>query len=165
MSISTTAITYHPDLTGLDQWVCWRLEKRNGKLTKVPYNPHSGRLASSTDPSTWAPFEVALATWTASSRYNGIGFVFSPCDPFVGVDLDHCRDAETGTIDAWAQQIINDLDGYAELSPSGTGIHIWVRGHVPGERRKGEIDGHKIEMYDTGRFFTVTGIQLRARGS
>lgn len=62
-------------------------------------------------------------------------------------------DPETGEVAVWAQQIIEGLDGYTELSPSGAGIHIIVRGELPGGgNRKGPL-----EMYDTKRFFTMTG--------
>jgi len=147
------SVTYHPDLTALDQWVCWRYETVKDKLTKIPYNARTGGKADSTNPKTWVSFQRASAT----KGYDGIGFVFSKDDDFAGVDLDHCRDASTARIDDWAQQILNDVAGYAEESPSGSGIHIWVRGHIKGDRRVGYLNGHKIEMYDQGRFFTVTG--------
>jgi primase-polymerase (primpol)-like protein len=85
---------------------------------------------------------------------DGIGFVFSSADPFVGIDLDDCRNPETGEIAAWAQKIISRVqEGYIEISPSGTGVHIIVEGSVrDGGMRKG-----KVEMYGRGRFFTVTG--------
>ena len=73
--------------------------------------------------------------------------------PYVGIDLDKCRDPETGKIEPWAEAIIRELDSYTELSPSGRGFHIWVRGTLPqGPRRAG-----RVEMYDNGRYFTVTG--------
>lgn len=146
--------TYHPDLTALDQWVCWRYETVNDKLTKIPYNARTGGKASSTSPNTWVSFDRANHE---KLKYDGIGFVFSETDDFTGIDLDHCRDAASGRIDDWAQQILDDVGGYAEESPSGSGIHIWVRGHIKGDRKVGSLNGHKIEMYDRGRFFTVTG--------
>ena len=83
----------------------------------------------------------------------GIGFVFTADDPFVGVDLDHCRDPETGEVEPWAQEIVDELDSYTEVSPSKTGLHSIVNGKLPpGGRRKG-----RVEMYEAGRYFTVTG--------
>lgn len=142
-------------LTERPQWVCWRLEMRDGKLTKVPYTPGTERRASSTNLMTWTPFSVALAAYEAQEPpYDGIGFSFSSADPFVGIDLDKCRDPEDGEITTWAQQIINRVqEGYIEASPSGTGVHIIVRGTVrDGGMRKG-----KVEMYSRSRFFTITG--------
>ena len=155
-----------PDqLTERPQWVCWRLETRDGKPTKVPYTPGTERRASSTDLITWTTFEEALAAYEAAEPpYDGIGFVFCGADPFVGIDLDDCRNPETGEISAWAQKIISRVqEGYAETSPSGTGIHIIVQGTVRdgGRSRKkvrerSEVVG-EIEMYSRERFFTITG--------
>src|SRR6266567_1434340 len=85
------------DLTDPQQWVCYRLED-NGKpkLDKVPVNPRTGRLAASNDPETWDKFTIAVAYHNNGGNTHGVGFVFSPADPFVGVDFDHCVDAATG---------------------------------------------------------------------
>ncbi|ELZ68779.1 hypothetical protein C457_10976 [Haloferax prahovense DSM 18310] len=88
-----------------------------------------------------------------NERADGIGFVFTQDDPIVGVDLDDCRDPETGDVDEDAQDIIERLDSYTEISPSGTGYHVLINGDLPeGRNRRGHI-----ELYDTARFFTVTG--------
>jgi putative DNA primase/helicase len=148
-----------PDqLTDRPQWVCWRLEMRSGKPTKVPYTPCTELRASSTDLMTWSTFKEALAAYEVGEPpYDGIGFVFSSADPFVGIDLDDCIDPETNEISAWAQKIISRVqEGYIEVSPSGTGIHIILEGVVRGGgMRKG-----KAEMYGRGRFFTITGRTL-----
>lgn len=137
-----------------DRWVVWRGEKRNGKTTKVPYRP-DGRKASSTKPATWCSFKEAYAAFRADD-FDGVGYVFSADDPFVGIDLDHCRDVETDEIAPWAQKIIDKLDSYTEISPSGRGLHIIVRGGLPpGGNRRGDI-----EMYDHARFFCMTGDHL-----
>ncbi|WP_317176064.1 hypothetical protein [Halomontanus rarus] len=155
---STTSIeqTVLPvDLRERDQWVCWRQEQRNGKETKIPVTPGTGAFASSTDPETWASFETALE-YTETVYADGVGFVFTDDDPIVGVDLDDCRDLQTGDVDDTARDIITRLDSYTEVSPSGTGYHVLVRGELPqGRNRRGSI-----ELYDTARFFTVTGDHL-----
>jgi putative DNA primase/helicase len=140
------------ELTERPQWVCWRYEERDEKLTKIPYST-TGWRASSTDPTTWSTFDEAL-TAHKKRGYDGIGFVFSDDDPYCGIDLDKCRDPKTGEIAPWAQKIINRVDGtYVEASPSGTGIHIIVEGTVRGGgMRKGPV-----EMYSRVRFFTITG--------
>jgi primase-polymerase (primpol)-like protein len=143
-------------LTERPQWVNWRLEERAGKPpTKVPYTPGTLRRASSTDLMTWRTFSEALAAYEAGEPpYAGIGFVFCNADPYVGIDLDDCRDPETGKVAKWAQELIDSVqEGYVEISPSGTGIHVIVEGTVRGGgMRKG-----KLEMYGRDRFFTITG--------
>lgn len=149
-------------LTSRPQWVVWRAEQRGDKLTKVPYNAHTGQLAKSDDPATWAPYDVAIA---AAEQYNGIGYVFSPDDAFTGIDLDDCMSGEV--IAPWAEQILLSLNSYSEISPSGTGIKVWVEGTLPGSAkpRKEKIPADiippdapgSIEMYSERRFFTVTG--------
>jgi len=142
-----------PDsLVSCPQWLCWREQERDGKTTKVPVNPTSGNYASATDPSTWTDFETAH-TFTETGDAAGLGFVFTDDDPFVGIDLDDCRVPETETTLDWAENIVETLDSYTEISPSGTGYHVIVRGNLPGDRnRKGDV-----ELYETARFFTVTG--------
>lgn len=141
-----------------DQWVCWQSEERDGKLTKVPINPTSGRYASTTDPNTWASFERAREYASMTDVIEGIGFVFTDDDPLVGVDLDDCRDTETEESADWATDVIDRLDSYTEISPSGTGYHVIVRGTLPeGRNRKGDI-----ECYETARYFTVTGNRIPA---
>ena len=140
------------DLREREQWVCWREEDREGKPTKIPVTPSSGEFASSTDPETWDSFETALK-YTATEHADGVGFVFTDDDPIVGVDLDDCRDPKTGDVDDVALDIIDRLDSYTEVSPSGTGYHVLITGELPeGRNRRGNI-----ELYDTARFFTVTG--------
>ncbi|MGZ0748113.1 phage NrS-1 polymerase family protein [Haloparvum sp. AD34] len=135
-----------------DQWVCWREEERDGKPTKIPVTPGAGGFASSTESETWASFETAL-DYTETEHADGIGFVFTDDDPIVGVDLDDCRDPETDDVDDAALDIIERLDSYTEISPSGTGYHVLITGTLPdGRNRRGSI-----ELYDTARFFTVTG--------
>jgi putative DNA primase/helicase len=138
------------ELNARPQWVNWRLEKRNGELTKVPYTPRTGRKASSTDLLTWDTFDEVLDA-LRMDNYDGIGFVFSSGDPYCGVDLDGCRNPETGEVEAWAQEVVDNLKGYAEVSPRGRGVHVIVRGKTPNRRRG------KIEVYSSRRFFAMTG--------
>jgi putative DNA primase/helicase len=143
------------NMRDLEQWVCWVYEERNGKLTKVPYSPLSGERADSTNPATWASLTDAVSA-CREHGYDGIGFVFTEDDPFCGVDIDQCRDPETEKIEDWAQEIIEELDSYSEVSPSGMGLHVLAKGELPpGRNRKG-----RLEVYDRGRYFTVTGRHL-----
>ena len=140
------------ELRSRPQWVVWKLEKRPGddKPTKIPYIAGGVGRASSTDSLTWRTFEVAVQALEAG-RYDGIGFMFSSGDPYAGVDLDDCRDPDTGELEEWAKEIVEDFGGYAEASPSGTGVHIIVRGKAPNKKRG------RVEAYSSERFFTVTG--------
>jgi putative DNA primase/helicase len=145
-------------LTERPQWITWRLEKRDGQDTKVPYIPGTERKASSTDLMTWRTFPEALAAYErAEPPYDGIGFCFCSGDRFCGIDLDDCRDPETGMIAPWAQEIIDAIqEGYVEVSPSGTGVHIILEGTVRG----GAVKTPNIEMYSRDRYFTVSGQAL-----
>jgi RecA-family ATPase len=152
-----------PDaLKALQQWVLWRRELRGSsdKPTKVPYVASSAsdrnqhRKASATDPETWRSFEDAL---DAVDRRlgEGVGFVFSCSDPYVGIDLDACRNPQTGGLEPWAEGLVvqaTSLGLYVEISPSGTGLHLIGRGTWGKGRRSGPI-----EVYDRERYFTVTG--------
>ena len=143
------------NMRDLRQWLVWRVEKRDGKPTKIPYSPTTGQRASSTARETWAGYEEA-ARAAREHGYGGIGFVFTPEDDLCGVDLDGCLDPESGEVEGWAREIIDELDSYTEISPSGTGVHVLVRGELPpGRNRKG-----RFEAYDQGRYFTVTGKHL-----
>jgi putative DNA primase/helicase len=132
------------------QWVVWKLEERDGKPTKVPYIAGGSGKASSTDSLTWRSFKEAVQA-LETGRYNGIGFVFSSGDPFAGVDLDDCRDPETGELEEWAAKIVEAFGSYAEVSQSGTGVHIIVMGKAPNKKRG------KVEAYSSERYFTMTG--------
>ena len=151
-------------LTSRPQWVCWRTETREGKPTKVPYTPGTNRRASSTDLMTWRTFEEALVAYEAGEPpYDGIGFVFCSADPYVGVDLDNCRNPETGDVAEWAQKIIDSfVDCYIEASPSGKGVHVIFEGaHEKGAKKKKKSTG--IEGYGQDRFFTITGRVIRGQ--
>ena len=76
------------------------------------------------DAATWTSFDSVLSVYVGGG-YDGIGFVLG--DPFLGIDLDHCRDLQTGIIEPWAQTIINNLNSYTEITPSNTGIHILIK--------------------------------------
>jgi hypothetical protein len=138
------------ELKVLPQWVFWKSEIRDGKPTKIPYCPQEPkRKAEADNPKTWGAFEKVLST----DGFAGIGYVFFSNDPYCGIDLDKCRNPESGDIEPWAGDIIKQLNSYSEISPSGTGIHIIIKGKLPaGQRRKG-----KVEMYDSRRYFTMTG--------
>lgn len=144
-----------PELINCDRWLCWRTAERDGKSTKLPVDPSTGRIASATDPETWTSFERARE---GLERFDatGLGFAFHEAGSLVGVDLDDCRDLESGTLSDPAADIVDTLDSYTEVSPSGEGVHVLVAGSLPpGRNRRGEV-----ECYEANRFFTVTGDHL-----
>jgi putative DNA primase/helicase len=142
------------ELKTLNQWLTWCYELREGKKTKVPVNPHTGEYASVTNPKTWGSFEQARAA--VKNGNAGIGFVFTAADPYMGIDLDGCFDADG--LHPQGADVVRRLDSYSERSVSGNGLHIILKGKLPpGGRRKG-----KLEMYDAGRFFVMTGNHLES---
>ena len=148
-----------PDaLRELDQWLLWREEIREDDTTKVPRQP-DGDYASSTDADTWTDFESVLKAYR-SGDFDGIGFVFTENDDFVGADLDDC--VEDGSLTRGALDVVDQLDSYTEGSPSGTGLHIILEGFLIRDRnRTGNVDGmEEIEIYEDGRYFTFTGRHL-----
>ena len=149
------------ELTERRQWICWRLERKQGadKPAKIPYDPHGSRRASSTDPATWGTLEEAQAC-CEKFGYTGLGFVFAKEDDIVGVDIDHCRDAETGALTATAQAIVERANTYTEISPSGTGLHLFFHGAIPAGGNKNSDTG--VEMYAHSRYFTMTGNKLES---
>lgn len=151
-------MSFPQELTALRQWICWRLEPdpRGEKPRKVPYDPKTGRKASSTNPETWATLPEAMRAQT-KYLFTGVGFVFTEAGGIVGVDIDHCR-KENGTFTEAAQAILDKYPSYTEISPSGAGLHIFYRGVMPGKGNKNSATG--VEMYDSARYFTMTGNRL-----
>lgn len=142
-----------------NRWVVWRYKLREGKRTepkwtKPPHQPN-GKYASHNDATTWAPFADVIAAYK-EGIYDGIGIVLSADDDLAGIDLDHCI-SEAGEIYPWARGIIDECASYAELSPSGQGVRIFVRGTIPAGRKYKRPDGMGIEVYADSRYLTVTG--------
>lgn len=145
-------------LRALPRWVCWRVQPRGeGKPAKIPVDARNGRDASVTSSTTWSVLEVALERFRNDINITGIGFVFSAEDHLTGIDIDDCRDPETGIVADWAQTIIDGLDSYSEISPSGTGVKVFIKAVAPGT----ESRRNKVEIYSTARYFTVTGDMLK----
>ena len=169
------------ELKAISQWVCWIGEHRDGKFNKYPVNPKTGRNASHSNASTWTNFTIAKAFHEQQKPVevtvnrgkkterkvtgiaDGIGFVFSKDDPHVGIDLDDCRNSETGEIEPWASEFIELANTYCEVSPSGTGVKMILKGVMPSNTgKKKAYKTGAVEMYSHSRFFTITGWQLEA---
>jgi hypothetical protein len=133
--------------------MCWSYEippgrKSETKVPKVALRAGS-KQASSTNPETWRPLQDAVEAYD-TGRYHGVARAVTA--PYIGVDVDDCIDPATGEIDARGAEIVEALEGYTEVSPSGTGVKIWIKGEIPRTYKK---DG--LEVYDGGRYFTLTG--------
>lgn len=139
------------------QWCVYRLvwNEERKKHTKIPVDPHTGNNGKSNDESTWSDYQTALS---AIEKYNcnGLGFYFKK--PYFGIDIDNIE----GEIQRYLQgdietnmmyEFVTSIKSYAEYSQSGNGIHIICKGKLPGHRRR----KGNVEMYDSGRFFVMTG--------
>lgn len=150
MSFTLGSASIPQELLQLHQWVNWRYEMRRGKQTKVPYNPRTLKHASSTAAHTWGTYQEAVMR---VSGKTGLGIVLTP--PYIGIDLDHCVDAQ-GELSLLAQEILARFSTtYHEWSPSGMGIHLFLRGNLAKS-----VHTPLGEVYTTGRYFTVTGQAL-----
>lgn len=161
---------YIPDeLKFRQQWCLWKVVVRDGNKTKMPFQDN-GSPAKSNDPATWCDFGAALQEYKAG-EWDGIGYIFATDDPYTGIDLDGCRNPETKEIVQWARDIIVQLSTYAEVSPSETGVKLWVKAKWPDDATHkvfpdvAAIGDKKpaIEVYDSVRFFAVTGNRLRGQ--
>jgi P4 family phage/plasmid primase-like protien len=149
------------------QWVLWKTITRAGKPTKVPYRP-TGTEGDSSDPASWSTYEAVVESYHRGG-YDGIGYVFDPLDPYAGIDLDDCINPD-GSIKPTAKTICDSLDSYAEISPSGRGIKIFLKAKNPvniqkkdGKFQQGFASKKpdlEIEIYYGSRFFTLTGNRL-----
>ena len=148
------------DLKALRRWAPWKAiwNETRGKWDKVPYRPEGYGL-SSMQPDRWVSFDEAVQAFEAGAgKYSGVGLVLTGLHDVVGIDLDRC--VTDGVIAPWAQEIIDSVDSYTELSPSGNGLRILAHGAIP-EDVQDNIVGIEVYNGHKGRFLTVTGDVLR----
>ena len=160
-------LAVHPEgipaeLKALPAWVTWKGVERTSasgekRVTKIPFTPDGTRKASSTKPEHWGRFEEAFQTYQ-QGKGAGVGFVFTPSHGVIGIDLDHC--IEGGELHPAARRIVERFCSYTEVSVSGSGLHILVRGSLPWPGKR--LD--PVEVYREGRYFTVTGKIYQGRG-
>jgi AAA domain len=168
-------LTYLPEaihpFTEEKRWTCWKwVPRANGSgeivWTKPPYDPY-GNFAKSNDPPTWCTFPQALGAYQ-TGKFDGIGYMLSETQ-IAAIDLDKCRNPETGGLDEWAADIINDAreeGAYIETTVSGTGIRIIGTSHGAATQRIWLINGSsRIELYrNTARYITISGLEIGACG-
>jgi primase-polymerase (primpol)-like protein len=151
------------ELRLVPRWICWRHAVRDGKPTKVPTDPVNGFNVDPLDASHWMAFDDAVAACRDNITLAGVGFVFDGSDDLSGVDLDDCFD-DLGNLNPEAADIVRQFGTYTERSPSGTGVKMFLRGRKPAgltQCTSRAIEGiSRVEIYDHGRFFTVTSMAL-----
>jgi len=155
MTINPSAIPV--EIRTLPRWIRWRSVPDDPKPRKVPVRPSSPGNASTTDPETWGTFDEALSH-VGEDNTAGLGFVFSKDDRIVGVDLDDCL--TDGSLSEKASDLVARFGTYVEKSPSGRGIHLIGHGSLNGHRGLNRKKESGIEVYDSGRYFTMTGEAL-----
>lgn len=142
-----STLSYPPTLTKINHWVCCNAN------SKVPLNPRTGQPASVSNPDSWTDYPVA-ATAVEKKYFDYLGFVFTEDIGLVGIDIDTGFNGLLPT--DHAMDIIETCKSYTEISKSGRGFHILVKGTLP---FKGKNNGG-LEIYKTGRYFIMTGRQL-----
>lgn len=156
-------------LTYQNDWLCWRYKKKPGrkKPLKVPIDPQTGDPTDANNPSSRVPYIEAIE---AVEEYglDGIGYVPTWDMPILAIDLDNCRDPETGEISEQAWRIVYGFNSYTEISPSGTGLRIFaladkdkLRSFFKGtgkiEHKNGSI---MVEVFAGSGYVTYTGNAL-----
>ena len=139
------------------RWVLWKWETRDGKPTKVPYQP-SGKKAASDDPHTWSSYAHVRGV---RDRFDGIGYCLQDSE-YGAFDLDDCRDLKTGAIAPWAQELVAKASSYTEVTVSGTGLRIIGRAVGPEIHRKQPVvNGSTLETHRKAkRYIVMTGSVL-----
>lgn len=136
-------------LRAIPRWLLWRYTLRNGKYIKMPLTVFN-RAASTNKQETWTTFEDVKQAFLGKD-YSGLGLVIDGSD-FCGIDLDDCRDPDTGELSNLAKEVLERVQGYAEVSPSCTGIKIFTISNLAQSHSK-----TGVELYKNGRYFAVTG--------
>lgn len=152
------------ELREMENWICYRLEEQDGKTKKVPRDPQEPAKmwkCDPTDPDNGVTFSEAMDAVDHSKSvngddgYDGVGFQLIEENDVAGVDFDDVID-EDGVMDEWAYKMLMSCKSFAEVSPSRNGAHTLVYGELD-SNYKNRNDDLGLEMYEEGRFFTVTG--------
>jgi hypothetical protein len=149
------------------QWAVWRwTQSENGRWQKPPFMAmQPERHASTKDASTWSDYAAALDV-VQTGKADGVSYVLTEDDPFAAIDLDHCRDIATRSIDVWAQNFLEaGRASYSEVTPSGAGCRIWglADGATLNKKFTLNIDGKDVaaELFRrTNKALTITGYRL-----
>lgn len=134
------------------RWVNYKILTVKGKLTKVPFSPISGYKASSIDPKTWTTYEEA------KKQSDNIGIIFTDDQQLIGIDIDHCL-TKDGIVHEKKEMILKFIsiaNTYTEISPSKTGLHLFISLDKPFQPLANKKA--PFEIYTKGRYFTFTNI-------
>jgi len=135
------------ELKPLKQWVLWQREGER----KTPKNWSTGGNAGIQWPNTWGTYkQIVTAYRLHPMNYSGIGLVLTQNDPYVCIDLDDCF--QYNRLTAFAKEVVDRLQGYTEFSPSGKGLHIWIKAEYKENHKRANI-----EIYSKDRWLTMTG--------
>jgi len=174
----------HPDsftvpssIKNEERWICYQIEEQSDGTKKPPKAPsfrarNGSKSLFNVDPTTTdhattfyeaRAFVHRSAEASGTDGADGVGIVFTDADDLIGIDLDYCYDIDSGKIERWARDVVRQLDSYTETSPSGSGLHVLVRGELDHEfQNKHEIG---LEMYENDRYFTFTGNHIESTPS
>jgi hypothetical protein len=154
-------------LTSRPQWIVWEWQGEDRR--KVPVRPDSRYRINPHEPLNWMTLELA-EQWISYWKQHGVelhlGFVLTPDDPIICVDLDGCRNPTTGEMVDWAITLIGEFDSYTEFSPSGSGVKIFIRSEANESIRASvklvnepvisrKLPG--IEVFSEKQFVAITG--------
>jgi hypothetical protein len=164
--------SYPSDLQEVDQWLTWKLTDDGRKVPRAPWETGGDWRVSSQDPDVWTDFETVLE-WT--DKLPGYELAFNirdreeyPEETFLLVDYDDARDPDTGEIHPAVREHVQRAGSYADVSTSGTGVHIFCRAALPDgvkaiDAELPDAEGFpdaEIEVYDSARFSAMTGDHL-----
>jgi hypothetical protein len=147
-------------------WIGWRAEQDADEgVKKTPYQiGYPSRLAANNNPEHWRnEGDVREVQVMAPELFDGFGVALVALANLTFVDLDHVRDPDTGELEPWATRMVTTFDSWTEISVSGTGLHIFCYGRLPGSGIVNYLDGdpeQKVEVYDRSRFAYLTGRAL-----
>lgn len=145
------------------QFILFKLIPRaGGKTDKLPVDHRTLQVFTKDsgwqqDPSAWTTADKALQLAALAGPDHGVGFFFTPSDPFYFLDIDDCL-TESRTWSDTAQSLMEQFPGAAiEISQSGTGLHIFGKysGSAPPHSCKNTPLG--LELYTDSRFVALTG--------
>lgn len=144
-------------------WAVWTAEPRANdpeKFEKAPRSPRTGAKIGANKPELFGTYEEAISAYE-SGHYTGIGVLLVK-GGIVGVDIDDFKATfcEKPEIRNWVGEAVS-AGAYLEYSPSKKGLRLFLKGNLPPGRRK----AGKLEIYDTSRFITVTGWQIKQKRS
>lgn len=136
-----------PEMLQEKRWVRYFLKpKAEGGTAKIPLGNHS-------DPATWSTFDDAVKA-IEPGKEQGIGYCFFGGE-IHALDIDHCRNPETGIICNEAMMLLSRIPSWAEYSVSGQGMHVFFKGTARGK----ELRTQCLQYWNpknSPRFFALT---------